>query len=40
MTADRVLSDKGQRRDCLLTYIPERKTEVTRKTNTKQGATG
>jgi len=29
MTAERVLSGKGQERDCLLTYIPEGKTEVT-----------
>ena len=31
MTEKRVLSGKGQGRDCLLTYIPEGKTEVTRR---------
>ena len=29
MRADRVLRGKGQERDCLLTYIPEGKIEVT-----------
>jgi hypothetical protein len=29
MTGDRVLSGKGQGRDCLLTYVPEGKREVT-----------
>jgi len=28
MTGERVLSGKGQGRDCLLTYIPEGKIEV------------
>jgi hypothetical protein len=29
MTGDRVLSGQGQGRDCLLTYVPEGKIEVT-----------
>jgi len=29
MTADTVLSGKGQERDCLLTYVPEGNIEVT-----------